>query len=236
MEQAIQPILKASDWVMITTAIFLGFCALFVPYLAEMIKRKLFAPNLIIKFSLTHPYCHLTKRGDGSHVYYFRFQVINEGKSQARFCEALLEELWIADVSGNFIKDENFSSVNLTWVGHYERMFIEGQIVNIPAQFININPNRRIFCDIGHISHPDFQKKYEKSKYYLGSETDRIKFFFDSPVTYFSQRDCIPHGQAKIKVTIYCENAPKVERYFQIVWSGNWKDREEDMFREIVIS
>jgi len=71
---AVQCLLKSSDWVMIGTALFLGACALFVPYLAEIIKRKWFVPSLKIRFSQSHPFCHLTKRGDGSPVYYFRFQ------------------------------------------------------------------------------------------------------------------------------------------------------------------
>ena len=71
---AVQCLLKSSDWVMIGTALFLGACALFVPYLAEIIKMKWFAPSLKIRVSQSHPFCHLTKRGDGSPVYYFRFQ------------------------------------------------------------------------------------------------------------------------------------------------------------------
>lgn len=233
MEQTTaQSMLQTSDWVMIGTALFLGFCALFVPFLAELIKRKLFAPQLSIEFSQTHPYCHLTKRGDGSLVYYFRFGVLNEGKSQARFCEAILEELWLADSSGKFIPDENFSPVNLTWVGQYEQR----KEYLITKQFVDINPKRKIFCDIGHISSPDFQKRAEKSQFYLEKNSEELKFFFDTSVKFFSQRDCVSPGRAKIKISIYSENAPKCEKYFQIVWSGNWKDREQDMFREIVIS
>ncbi|MCJ7645904.1 hypothetical protein MUO65_03230 [bacterium] len=233
MEQTTtQSMLKVSDWVMILTALFLGACALFVPFLAELIKRKLFAPRLTIKFSQVHPYCHLTKRVDGSTVYYFRFRVLNEGGSQARLCEALLEELWLADSAGNFIQEENFSPVNLTWVGEY----VQSGPYLIPKQFININPKRKVFCDIGHISNPDFQRDVEKSQFYLERDSQELKFFFDSTVKFFAQRDCVSRGKAKIKISIYSENASKCERNFLIAWSGNWKDREEDMFREIVIS
>ena len=41
--------MQGSDWVLIGTAIFLGAVALFVPYLAELIKRKWFAPDLKIR-------------------------------------------------------------------------------------------------------------------------------------------------------------------------------------------
>lgn len=232
MEQATaQSMLQTTDWVIIGTAIFLGLCALFVPFLAELIKRKLFAPRLRMEFSQKHPYCHKTKRKDGSLVYYFRFIVVNEGKSQAKFCEAILEELWILNSSGEFVQDENFSPVNLIWVGQYEQR--EGYLVK--KQFININPKRKIFCDIGHISHPDFQKSLEKSQFYLEKDSEELKFFFDTPVRFFSQRDCISPGKAKIKISIYSENASKCERYFIIEWFGNWKEKEQDMFREIVI-
>jgi len=154
------------------------------------------------------------------------------GKSQARNCEAVLEELWLADSSGNFIQDKNFSPMNLYWVGQYEK--IGGD--SVPKQFLDINPGKRgLFIDIGHISSPDFQKRFEKSQFYLEKDNATLKFFFDHPIKFFSQRDCIPPGKAKIKFTLYSENAPKCERNFQIAWSGNWKDREEDMFREIVI-
>ena len=214
---------------MVFSTIFLGicaiFCAIFGPFIAEKIKRKWLAPRLIIEFSQTHPYCHLTERTDGSLVYYFRFLVINEGKSQARFCEALLEELWLADNSGKFIQDENFSSVNLIWVGQYDKN-------GIHKKFVNINPKRKIFCDIGHISHP---KIAEKSVFFLEKDSQELKFLFDITDRFFAQRDCISPGKAKIKISISSENAPKCERYFQIEWSGNWKDQEQDMFREIVI-
>jgi len=224
---------QTSDWVIIFTALFLGACALFVPFVAELIKRRLFAPELRIQFSEGHPYCHLTKRGDGSPVYYFRFRVFNEGKSQARFSEVVLEEVWLADKADEFVKDDSFSPVNLTWVGQYQQT--QGGL--IARQFVDINPKREIFCDIGHISSPDFQRRAEKSQYYLEKDSEALKFFFDTPVTFFSQRDCISRGKAKIKVRVYSENAPKkCERYFQISWSGVWKAEEQDMFREIVIS
>jgi len=53
---------------------------------------------------------------------------------------------------------------------------------------------------------------------------------------FYSQQDCILPGKGKIKISIYCENASKVEKYFEILWSGKWKGNETNMFREIVIS
>ena len=53
--------MQVNDWVLIGTAIFLGAVALFVPYFAELIKRKWFAPDLKIEFELKPPDCHKTK-------------------------------------------------------------------------------------------------------------------------------------------------------------------------------
>jgi hypothetical protein len=221
VEETINNGLHTSDLVMIGTALFLGACALFVPLLAELIRRRAFRPNLKIDFFEGYPYCHLTTYQDGSLVYYFRFQVLNEGKSLAKSCEVVLDELWISDSSGNFVQDKNFSSMNLYWAGQ---------------QYTSINPGRKgLYVAIGHISHPNTQKTREKSQYYLYKENEDLKFFFDHPVKFFSQRDCILPGRAKLRFVIYSENASKCERYFEISWSGKWRDREQDMWNELVI-
>lgn len=225
MEQtAVQSMLQPSDWVLIGTALFLGACALLVPYLAELIKRKLFAPSLRIEYLHTPPHSRLTKRQNGSPVYYFNSKVTNYGKSQATSCEIVLEEIQLSDSSGRFIKEENFIPVNLVWVGQAN------------DQFVHINPGKDQFFNIGHISAPDHQREEEKSIYQPEQVNENLKFFFEFPVRYFAQRDCISPGKAKIKVVAYSENATKCEKWFHISWSGNWKDREQDMFREIVIS
>jgi len=217
--EAAQCLLKTSDWVMIITALFLGASALFVPYLAEIIKRKFFAPKLKMQFSQSNPFCHLTRRTNNSSVYYFRFRVLNEGKSQAKSCEVVLNEFWIADSSGNFNKEINFSPINLNWSG-------------LGTQSVNINPGRDLFCDIGHISSPQFQE-IEKSVFYI--DNNELKFLFETPFKYFSQQDCIIPGKVKIKISVYSENARMIEGYFEISWSGKWEAKESNMFREFVI-
>lgn len=231
--------MQTSDWVLICSTMVLAGTALIAPHVYDWIKRKLFAPKVEIAFSNEPPYCHQTIRKVQSMadtqvpipifrtfpVHYCRFIVHNKGKAQAKLCEVILEEIWIADSAEKFHKDLNFSPVNLNWVG------FKGQ------PYININPDRRIFCDIGHISSPEYQKDFEYSQYALMSEEDqqKLKFFFDLLIKYFAQRDSLVPGNYKIKVVIYSENAPKCEKIFQITWSGEWKDKEEEMFRELVI-
>jgi hypothetical protein len=232
--------IQTSDWVLIGSTIILAVTALIAPHVYDFIKRKLYAPELEIEFSHEPPYSHKTVRkapkvGNKTMivtdatidypVYYCRFGVHNKGKSQAKLCEAVLEEIGIADSSGTFHKDENFSPVNLNWVG------FKGQ------PYININPDRRVFCDIGHLSSPEYQRYFEFSHYALMSEEDqkKHKFFFDLLIYFYAQRDSLVPGNYKIKVAIYSENAPKCEKMFQITWSGKWKDTEKEMFRELVI-
>ena len=139
--------METSDWVLVLTSIFLGACALFVPYLAEIVKRKAFSPALKIDFKLKPPFCHKTswrspqqvQPSVNEPVYYFRYQVINEGKSRANNCEAYIEKLWIYDASNTPQLYPNFSPINMVWVGSQSAV-------------VNINPGRKIFCDIGHIS------------------------------------------------------------------------------------
>ena len=49
--------LSLSDWVLVGTSLFLGAVALFVPYFAELIKRRFFAPNLKLSFEQKPPAC-----------------------------------------------------------------------------------------------------------------------------------------------------------------------------------
>lgn len=93
--------LKTSDWVLIVTTLILAISALFVPYIAEWLKRKWFAPRLDILFENTPDLCHKTKirqiNGTLEPDYYFRFYVINEGVEPAKQCEIVIEKLWIFD-------------------------------------------------------------------------------------------------------------------------------------------
>ena len=146
--------LQISDWVLIGTALFLGIIALIVPWLSELIKRHLFAPSLEIDFEQKPPDCHITRNkaitSDGEilrdePVFYFRFRVSNTGKTQAKKCEVVLEQLYQSDVAGNFKAFERYSPINIIW-GSFQ------------GEHVDINPKRRYFCDLFHIPSKDDQK------------------------------------------------------------------------------
>jgi hypothetical protein len=222
-----------TDWVLICTALFLGACALFVPYFSELIKRYIFSPNLTITFDQSPPLCHKTflrskpdsKEQYNEPAYYFRFFIENTGKSTARQCEAVLKNIWIYDSANNPLLFENFAPVIVWWSGTSE-------------PYVNINPMRNFMGNIGHISSPKHQKERERSRFIDIPDHDgnELRFMFDLHQTYYSQPNCLVPGKYILEFGIYSENAKYQEVYFNITWSGIWKNSESEMFKEIVIS
>lgn len=223
--------LEKSEWVLISTSLFLGVVALLVPYFAELVKRRAFAPKISVIHDHTPPlslltYWHsLINPSPKEPVYFFRFQVSNDGKSQARRCEAILEELWTFDASGKPRTFEKFSPVNLRYDERGTR-------------FVDINPRRRIFWNIGHISSSSYQKRDEANLFIdlPGDQDESLRFLFDLLEYPFSQPNCLVPGKYGLKVSFYSENAGTKEIYFQIDWSGKWQSSEKDMLKELVVT
>lgn len=220
--------LTSSDWVLIGSTLFLGAVAIFGPAFADLFKRRFLAPNLQIRYSHSPPGSHKTKWGSYYDVYFFRFLITNDGKSIARNCQVLIEELWIYDVSGKAHNFTNFSPVNLR--------FDESG-----TKFIDISSNDRpIFWNIGQVSERKYQELDNWMKPYIdipGEENNKgLRFMIETLHIPFSQPNSLVPGKYAIKVSVYPENTPKASTYFSISWSGKWKEREEEMFREIVIS
>jgi len=218
------------------TTLVLASSALLVPYISAVVKHKYFAPRLDFEFDFGSPYCQLTEAckreiKDGKTVnevrfpvFYFRFVVVNNGRLQADDCEVVLGKVWEEDSAGNLHSWQNFSPVNLKWSGEYPLR---------PTR--TIQPGRKVFCDIGRIHHPD----YEDKSVYMGiskEEKQENKFFFELPQRFFSQWDCLVPGKYQIEISIYSKNVRKITKKFKISWSGEWKDTEERMFKQVVVS
>jgi len=224
--------LSISDLVLVGTALFLGVIALAVPYLSELIKRKLFAPKLVFYFEEVPPWCHQTRIKGATAVmpidepvFYFRFQVANEGRSQARKCEAVLENLSIADATGNFGEARNYSPVNLIWGSSY-------------GEFVDINPGRRFFCNLLHIPSQRYQDLAKQGNSYVEpaeSEDFGVGAILNVKAAFYAQPNRLPEGKYKIDVAIYSENADVIRKGFHVSWTGKWKSTEERMFKELVI-
>ena len=195
----------------------------------ESFERAFLKPELEIDFHNYPPYSHKTVMDFPVNsifpreptitlkdipVYYFSFIVINKGKKQAKNCEVVLEEVSKKDKDGSWV-EENYIPVNLRWV-----------IPDNP-QFVSINPGRRLYCNIGHILHPEHQEKEASSWRFMPTE-DKGKpvFKLDLRQYFYYQRDCLTPGEYKIKVSIYSEDAKKKERVFNIKWTGEWKEND----------
>lgn len=203
--------ISLSEFISLVGVLPLAAIALF----QEHFKRWFFAPKLEIELSHEEPYSIRTPMTDSAgkfvcYSYYFRFRVYNSGKSQARLCEAIIEEFSEYD-KNRWIKSYTFQPVNLIWSNDKSK-----------DEFLNINPGARWFCDIGSID-----------------QQNNI-FWFYVRFRPNSQPKILSEGlranqKCKIKIALYSENASKVTREFTIEWSGKWMNESKDMFKEIVI-
>jgi len=214
-----------SEWVSIGTTFLLASVAFLAPYVIEKWKHRFYSAKLAFKFFHTPPYCHITEKkraGVSLPVYYFRFKVVNKGKTQAEQCEAVLEKIWKENSAGELRKFAGFSPVSLKWSGTQNE------------KYFTIQPGRELFCDIGLIHHPNYEQK-SVYRAITEEENKKNKFFFELSERFYAQWDCLIPGKYQIKITIYSKNAEKISRKFKITWSGNWKDEEADMLNELVI-
>jgi hypothetical protein len=228
-------LLSTTDWVLIGTSLLLAITALVVPYLSELLKRRMFAPRLVINFEEKPPGCHKTRikvqapniLGNivDEPVFYFRFQVANEGKSQAKNCEAVVENVLMADAAGNFSENTRHTPVNLIWGSSY-------------GEFVNINPGRRFFCDLLNVpstayqSHPIIARTFVDPP---GCGVFPLGAILNVKAAFYSQPNRLPQGKYRVDVVVYSENSKEVRRRFILSWSGTWREDEEEMFKQLVI-
>jgi hypothetical protein len=228
----------STDWYLVSATVFLGLVAIFGPFINKIAERKMYSPKLEVKFKLAPPFCHLTQwslhpPSPSEPVYYFRFWVQNVGKSRARGCEAVLKNIWIDDGTQKR-KIQNFSPVNLQWTA--------GLIGQPPPQYIDINPEERgYFCNIGHISSKGYQQTVELRTFKDASEfpsctADHLRFKFDLLQEFNAQSNYICPGiKYTLEIGIYSENANYIKVFLDILWSGNWKNTQEELFETEVI-
>lgn len=191
----------------------------------EEIKRRWFAPILKIDFKLDAPFCSKTPlfwRNQNGNViketvaFYFRFGVTNIGESQAKYCEAILVELQ-ENIDNKWLDVDYFQQVNLKWNrGKAEDAFID------------INPSPvRLLSDIGFIAKdPCLDNVHFNDRLYLN-------LWYG--IGGFQPKYLFPKKRYRFRIIVGSENAPYVSQKFELFWSGNWKDKPEEMFKEITI-
>lgn len=193
----------------------------------ERIKIFLISPKLKIEFKLDAPYCLKTLHkqtvekvipmGGTFHqelaswdAYYFRFRVKNVGKIQARFCECIIEKLWLCE-DNKWIQDTTFQAINLNWSN-----------AKSEDEFLHINPRfEGWYCDLVHI---------EKNTFAEG-----LVFDYKLPCPNSQYRKLKTKINHKVDISVYSENAKPIRSSFLIQWSGNWKDEPEHMYKELVV-
>jgi hypothetical protein len=216
--------LTTSELISILAVVPLSLLAIF----QEQLKRWFFAPKLKIVFSLGQPFCSKTPlnitHSEKSKVtktitteaFYFRIGVLNEGKSQAKLCEAFIAELQEFK-SGQWQGIDYFQQVNLKW---------DCGKPDIP--YIDINPSKiRRLVIIGHIFKQGPGLDIDETKqfhldyaYLIGGYQPR---YLDAALKY------------RFNLIIAAENAEAISHRFEFEWSGVWKDKPEEMFKEICI-
>lgn len=226
--------MTCSDWVQFGGVLFLGFMALVIavlgPYAGDTFRKRLLSPKLRLNYKNEPPYCHKTKQ-KYTHIappeefptYYFRFTIENHGKTLARSCEVVLEEVWTADEQGEYQRVKEFWTTNLTLQGNL---------------YMDINPGRPpIYVDIGHISSPECQKTRDLRYSIHTDKTDNYRFIFNFPEGQhlFARIDSRPRGKHLFKVAIVGENFEPIRRYFVLSWSGNWTEDEQQMIQKEAI-
>lgn len=223
--------------------LLLGVIAIISPFISKWVECNLYKPKLEILFELDAPFCDKTEwrfpldrnaevQRRPEPVYYFRLRIKNEkGRSPAKKCEVVLENLWIYN-NGVPKKFQNFSPVNLVWVAG---------LVGEKQQYIDINPGRGYFCDIGHISSRQYQGETERysaidASGYPSCTANHLRFMLDLLQVFNSQSNYLCPGRRYIlEIGLHSENADYQRAFFEISWSGDWRDDPENMFKKEII-
>jgi hypothetical protein len=219
--------ISVSDWVLISTTLFLGTVA---PLVGNRIKNWWMRPKLNLYYLHRPPGTHKTRldvRLSAAHVdrrstYYFRFGVENTGRTQAHRCEAVLEELWYANSRGGLQRLPTFGPTGLLWGAGYD-------------EFIEINPSRHFFCDFVTIPDAAAQRTFEMFGGYVPLPSDNTYscgLVLCTKAAFYSQPNRLPPGTYRLKVAVFSENAAPVRASFDVAWSGRWQDDEILMFNE----
>lgn len=193
----------------------------------EKLKQWIFAPKLVIDFELEAPFCSKTpfflgwqtqggEKKVNTEAYAFRFGVRNDGESQARLCEAFIAELK-KEKENKWVDVEYFQQVHLRWD-------IGKESENL---YTHINPSSvRRLCIIGYIMKPAKDLPKDEAKWFRLTQLYSIGGY---------QPQHLNPGKYRIKVMVAAENAKPVSQNFELCWSGVWKDKSDEMFREIDI-
>jgi len=213
--------LEPKDWLPLLWIVPLTIAALF----QEQIRRYLDAPELKIEFALETPYCSKTpfyafferKEEDkvikdvlSTEAYYFRIKVINQGRSSAKLCEVVMTELLVE-------KDNKFYDVN-----YFQQVNLKWDTGKSKDAYITLNPSPvGMLCDIGYIS-----RNYMPTLF-------NLEYLYT--IGGYQSKELAPRSKYRFTLGIISENAKYITKTFEFYWTGQWKETEEEMFKEVSI-
>lgn len=225
--------LSVSDDVLVFTTLLLGIVAIFGPAYADKFKVWLTAPKLKVVVHNGPPACHRTEMAFAAlssvgrePAFVYRIQVLNTEGAQAQKAEVVLEALSIADGSGAYQAYPRFTPVQLQWGS--------GQ-----GDFVDINPGRQFYCDLLTVPSPRLQSLQAQVGAYVNhpvSPTFPLGAVLSVRTAFYSQPNRLGPGKYRLELAVYSENAETVRSSVFVAWSGAWKNAEDEMLKECVLS
>jgi len=214
-----------TNWVYIFCTLCLAIVALVAPYISELIKRKMFAPKLKIMFQKEYPYIGEPITGKpitvrqpvGDNLYDICFGVKNEGNSQAKNCEVIIEEFYFKNRKGDLIENDRDFPAELLW--RYGSKDYLG-----PADIL---PKANKFFHIFYIATSTERGHLDELLFYMNME--RIV------PSAKGDKISVPLNYLKIKIVIYSENTKKCEQYVEIKSPGIKREKKEQNLQEMQV-
>lgn len=155
--------------------------------------------------------------------YYLRLWIYNRGKSPATNVQVFASKLWRRENgSEKYVKEDHFLPMNLTWAHTNKEIFRD-----------RIAPKMGRHCDLGHIANPRLKPIHKETLPDLPE--DKTVLCLSLEVTPFTRIDLLKPGNYKLELLIAGDNASPKKKVVKIMHSGNWFEKEEDMFRERII-
>lgn len=222
--------ITVSDWVLISTTVALAITAFLTPLIGEKIRHWWLGLVLRIGYEPHPPGTHRTRldvRLSSSQVekraaYYFRLIVTNDGHTQARRCEMVLEELWRANAAGGLERLPQFGPIGLLWGSGYQ-------------DFVDINPSRVFFCDFLTIPDAEAQSTFDMFGEYIDfaeQAATPLGLVLCTRAAFYSQPNRLPAGAYRMRLALFSENADPVRVSAEVDWSGQWQNTDTAMIEE----
>ncbi len=205
-----------------------------VAALQDLIRDALRKPRLVIKYRQQPPMFRRSAKRfiAGNQVimepcFDIHLLLANEGKGQARRVEAYLMAIWQYDYSDGMMKPlADFWPVRLRYDSKGTRR-------------INVIPmSQPEYWNSAYIPSPQLATHLKGEEFVdvPGAEGDWIRVHLDVLDHPFYQPNMLVPGRRTLKVSVYSENARRVDAFLDIRWTGEWQDDNKRMLENVTVS